>query len=73
MNTPHIKDAIKQARKEGNKKVVSFTGDDLDHSKYMAALQNEQLETYVQKYYHNGGCYSSVILMRQPKAVKNLL
>lgn len=39
MNTPHIDLAIKQARKEGNKKVIGFTGDDYDHSKYSKLLE----------------------------------
>lgn len=67
INPPHINLAIKQAKKEGNKKVISFRGDDYDHSKYSKLLEEGLAEVFTQKVIREDGSWYSVLLLRAKK------
>jgi hypothetical protein len=66
MNDDLIKLAIRQAKLEGNKGVIGFTGDFENHRKYSNLLNEGRLETFNQVYYHND-MKLSCLLMRKPK------
>lgn len=62
----HIEQAIKQAKKEGNKGVRGFVGGIKEYHEYNKLINEGKLEVFEQKYQQNGFSLSC-ILMRKPK------
>lgn len=62
----HIQLAINQAKKEGNKGVIGFTGSHDENNKYNKLLSEGKLEVFEQRYNRHNG-YFTCLLMRKPK------
>jgi hypothetical protein len=71
MDIHHIEAAIKQAKKEGHRGVIGFTGSFDEHHKYSKLLNEGKLETFIQKYDISNIGFCSVLLMRKPKKLIN--
>ena len=65
----HIERAIQQAKKEGNKGVIGFTGGINEHNHYTQLKHEGKLETFIQKYkpYDGADFQCSCLLMRKTK------